>query len=178
MKITPNHLLFWQAKRGQPQWASKIEKLPTMPSVHTLINSQTPRDRPLNEPANTLAVLRLARKRGALREVLLQCCSSTDTTRAKFAAKWLERLNRRTQEMVAIITDAYGEVLEIYPLRDADILDCDIYAERYCRETGQMLDDRDGLVVFEGDFTVILTDQPGGVRCFKSQSYCFKGEDE
>ena len=79
----------------------------------------------------------------------------------------------------AIIThDREGdEVQWQHTLGDDDVLDCDVYAKMYADEIGIDLDLSDGYVPNGcADFTVTLTDQPGGVICWSLKSYFFKGE--
>lgn len=81
----------------------------------------------------------------------------------------------------AVITDdRSGEELARYELADADLLDCDVYAERYADESGFALDKSEGYV-FNGcaDFTVTLR-EPGrpAVVCWSSQSYFIAHEDD
>ena len=78
----------------------------------------------------------------------------------------------------AIITDdTTGDELARYVLADADLLDCDLYADRYANESGFSLDTSEGHV-FTGcaDFTVTLQEEPGAVCCWTSQSYYIAAE--
>lgn len=67
--------------------------------------------------------------------------------------------------MNAIITDdRSGDELARYTLQGADILDCDIYAERYAETMGFSLDIQEAIVLKGcADFTVTLQDEPGSV---------------
>ena len=87
-------------------------------------------------------------------------------------------LLNKGQTVYAIITDdSSGEELARYALQDADILDCDIYAEKYADAIGFSIDESGGIVPNGlGDFTVTLQDEPGYVVCWNSQSYCMGAE--
>lgn len=96
MKITKDHLLFWQDKKCLlPTWYQDLIPKMHHVSIHTLINSQVSSE--WDEAHNTLAVLRMARKRGALVEVLARMAQCPGTVinpqrRAAHCKKWLKRI--------------------------------------------------------------------------------------
>lgn len=75
--------------------------------------------------------------------------------------------------MFAVITDdRSGEELARYTLQDADILDCDIYAEKYADDMGFGIEFSYHTAPLGcADFTVTLQEEPGSVVCWNSQSY-------
>lgn len=80
--------------------------------------------------------------------------------------------------MYALITDdRSGEELARYALADADLLDCDLYAERYASEIDYSLAQPDGYIITGcADFTVTLQEDPGSVICWNSKSYFLEVE--
>lgn len=74
--------------------------------------------------------------------------------------------------MFAVITDNEGQEQARYPLNDDDVLDCDIYAERYSREIAIELEPSDMPGNMCGaDVYVILQEEPGSAVCWASASY-------
>jgi hypothetical protein len=76
--------------------------------------------------------------------------------------------------MFAIVYDRHGIEETRYPLSDNDVLDCDIYADRFSQMIGHELDNGDGLLIPDGceDYSVVLTDDPDNTsRCWTSRNY-------
>lgn len=71
--------------------------------------------------------------------------------------------------MQAFILDSNGAVMSYY---DADVLDCDMYAERYAIESGFNIAESDGIIP-DGceDFSVKLAESPDSVCCWNSCNY-------
>ncbi len=91
MKVTSAHLAFWRARKApSPSWALNVND--ALPSIHRLINSQVESQVVKVEPHNMLVLLRSARRRGALCDMLLTLCESRDNQRRKYARKWLRRI--------------------------------------------------------------------------------------
>lgn len=75
----------------------------------------------------------------------------------------------------AFITDRHGAELECYELGDESILDPYPYGEMYANRLGFDCIGEDGDAA-DYDFRVVLTDDPGGVRVFKSAVFWFVEE--
>jgi hypothetical protein len=76
--------------------------------------------------------------------------------------------------MFALILDRSGVEAARYALADADLLDCDLYAERFGRDFGLTLEGEEpGASIPDGceDYRVELTEEPGSVRVWKSANY-------
>lgn len=95
MKITAAHLTFYTQKKLQkPSWAKELT-LPTQCSVHRLINLQTFGGEIIDtEMHNTLELLKLKRKRGALLPYLRQLAASDmgGVKRRAMARRWVKRI--------------------------------------------------------------------------------------
>lgn len=78
---------------------------------------------------------------------------------------------------VAIIEDEHGTELQRYPLEGGDLMDCDAYAGRWAAECERKVAYGKRTPAGLGDFTVTITDQPGGVRNWDSQAYFYEGEE-
>ena len=97
MKLTQAHIDYWLAKRGGlPAWHKQVKRPSSVPSVHQLINSQTPRQGRVSEPHNTLAIVRSKLARGeTLVEALtaLRGLSSiSGLRRVRYCQKWLSKI--------------------------------------------------------------------------------------
>ena len=78
--------------------------------------------------------------------------------------------------MFAVIEEQCEQVA-CYPLGDDDILDCDIYAERYSQQSGYDLEASDMPGNMCGaDVYVILQEEPGSCICWNSASYFYVQE--
>lgn len=73
----------------------------------------------------------------------------------------------------AIVKDKHGAELERYELDETDLIDLDTYAIRYA---GGLAFEQGDEAESDCDFSVTLTDEPDGVRCWGSASYWFIGE--
>lgn len=77
--------------------------------------------------------------------------------------------------MFAIIYDRNGEEQARYILSDTDLLDCDIYADRFARDMGidpLEGEEPNGRIPDGGeDYRVELTDEPNAARCWTSANY-------
>lgn len=78
--------------------------------------------------------------------------------------------------MFAIIEDSEGREQARYILTDDDLLDCDIYAERFSNEIGYDLEPSSMPGNMCGaHYYVILQEEPGSVICWSSASYFLNG---
>ena len=79
--------------------------------------------------------------------------------------------------MLAILRDRHGDERGRFTLADVDSLDCDHYAARFAELLGFELDfNADEVPDGTEDYSVTLTDDPNGVRCWKSANYMVKQE--
>lgn len=81
--------------------------------------------------------------------------------------------------MLAIITDRNGNTEAAYSLSDTDPLDCDHYAARFSNEIGIDLEGEEpDSRIPDGceDYTVTLTDDPSGARCWSRANYMISAE--
>ncbi len=78
--------------------------------------------------------------------------------------------------MLAILKDRHGTEVDRITLEDSDPMDCDHFANRFAESLGFELD-ADGIVP-DGteDYSVTLTDDPTGVRSWKSANYMIAEE--
>lgn len=77
-----------------------------------------------------------------------------------------------------IIDDRSGEEVERHTLDKHDILDCDIWARAYASSLERELHETTKHVPTGcADFTVTLTQQPGGVRNWDSKSYFLEDKE-
>ena len=76
--------------------------------------------------------------------------------------------------MYAVI-EVDGQQEAIYTLTEWDLLDCDIYAQRYAEQIGYALIPS-GMPgnVCSADVYVILQEEPGSVVCWNSASYFYQ----
>ncbi|MCK5307120.1 MAG: hypothetical protein KAJ73_00780 [Zetaproteobacteria bacterium] len=103
MKITRNHVTYYQKKRTpDPLWAYHLPDL-QHPNVHDLINSQAPLPR-RNDANNTMYLLRLVKKREGTEGVLDMLTrmatgrGGCSKRRASYARKWLKKIRRGQSE--------------------------------------------------------------------------------
>ena len=81
--------------------------------------------------------------------------------------------------MYAIITDRHGNEEARYILADTDPLDCDLYAARFADAMGIDLEgeEPDSRIPDGGeDYSVTLTQEPHGVRCWSRANYMMSAE--
>lgn len=79
--------------------------------------------------------------------------------------------------ILTITSDQDGDVLFQRPLEGDELLDCDIYAERFASDYFDADISRDGHVPLGcGEFTVELADNPGTAVCWSTRSYFTKLE--
>lgn len=100
MKITKAHLEFWASKKAPK---ALLAHRGHVPSIHSLINSQTevPRKQQDSENAlsNLLAILAMRRKRGVMLEGLYEMANQPGTLinpelRAAYCRRWLRKIWR------------------------------------------------------------------------------------
>lgn len=74
--------------------------------------------------------------------------------------------------MYAIIENDEDQEQARYTLADDDLLDCDIYAERFSNERGYYLEPSGRPVnMYGADYYVILQEEPGSCIYLKAASY-------
>ena len=82
--------------------------------------------------------------------------------------------------MYAIITDRNGTEEARFILTDTDPLDCDHFAARFAADIGYDLEGEEPQSrIPDGceDYTVTLTEDPQGVRCWSRANYMIKNEE-
>lgn len=77
--------------------------------------------------------------------------------------------------MYAVIENTHGQHEAVYLLSDDDILDCDLYAQRFAREIGYDLEPVDNMPC-GADYRVVLQEEPGSCVCWTSQNYMLNME--
>ena len=74
--------------------------------------------------------------------------------------------------MLAILRNRHGDECGRITLADEDYLDCDHYASRFADDCGFEFDfNQDEISDGCEDYSVTLTDDPLGIRCWKSANY-------
>lgn len=109
MNLNRDHMLYWRARKSPaPQWFGQIAGHDdnTVPKIDALINGhagirETDGRR---QAVNTLMILRSARKRGALMELLERMASNPHTVvnpkrRAGYCRKWLKRIQHEARKL-------------------------------------------------------------------------------
>lgn len=96
MKVTRNHLKYWQERQPLPSWVSRIEYKERPVNIHALINSQAD-IKVTSEPHNTLSILKSYRKRTgtvvrALVDMTLEPGCIHGARRSAYCRKWLRRI--------------------------------------------------------------------------------------
>lgn len=96
--------------------------------------------------------------------------------------QWLilmdEALRDGEPPFYALVYDADGDEVARWPLNDDDPLDCDVYAEWYSKQIGaELVGEARGMAIPDGceDYRVVLQEEPGAVRCWKSANYMMEG---
>lgn len=82
--------------------------------------------------------------------------------------------------MYAILTDRNGTEIDRYTLTDTDLLDCDRFADIFANGLGIELEgEAPDSRIPDGceDYTVTLTEDPQGVRCWSRANYMIKNEE-
>ena len=111
MKLTNSHIDFWRAKKApEPAWFAEVRgDRPKNPAIDTLVNQHAGARRAPSEieANNLLAILRLQRKRGALREGLASMAETGGTRpsrRAAYCRKWLAKIEaHESQQQSALL---------------------------------------------------------------------------
>ena len=80
--------------------------------------------------------------------------------------------------MLAILRYRSGREVERITLTDTDPLDCDHFAERFSNLIGYELEGETEGRIPDGceDYSITITDDPEGVRCWSSANYMVKAE--
>ena len=96
MRLTAEHVRFWQAKKApRPGWAARFPQ-PTGAGIHWLINCQVPRTSYSTEPGNTLHLIRRYRSTEDLIPVLIQYARTGSTAeRRAWCLRWLRQWRTR-----------------------------------------------------------------------------------
>lgn len=84
----------------------------------------------------------------------------------------IKRQQEAPPPMLAILRDRHGDEQGRITLKDEDYLDCDHYASRFADLLGFEIDfNKDEVPDGCEDYSVTLTGDPLGVRCWKSENY-------
>jgi hypothetical protein len=80
--------------------------------------------------------------------------------------------------MLAILRYRSGREVDRITLNDSDPLDCNHFAERFSKTLGYELEGETEGRIPDGceDYSVTITDDPEGVRCWASANYMLKAE--
>lgn len=81
--------------------------------------------------------------------------------------------------MFAIVNNEHGQEQWRLELNDDAPLDPDYYAEIFAGLYGVEIDgEQPGAAIPDGceDFSVVIQEEPGAVRCWKSANYLIRGE--
>ena len=104
MKLTKAHYEFYMFKKGYPKmFAGVLERTHAKPSIHSLIPHERVKSTVLG---NTLVVLKMARKRGEMMNLLVQMSVRADCIdgdkREAWCKRWLRRLNKDLVKRVLV----------------------------------------------------------------------------
>lgn len=97
--------------------------------------------------------------------------------------EWLclmdDALRNGEPSFYALVYDCDGDEVARWPLGDDDPLDCDVYAGWFAQQIGAELVPKSprGMAIPDGceDYRVVLQEEPGAARCWKSANYMLEG---
>jgi hypothetical protein len=97
----------------------------------------------------------------------------------EMASDYRRKLEKAAEPpMLAILRNGNGQTLESRTLTDSDPLDCDHFAAIFSELWGFELEGETAGSIPDGteDYSITITDDPEGVRCWSSANYMLKPE--
>lgn len=151
-------------------------------AVHVVLNTVAadlikiagPRPTEADEDAYRAAAIEMTRSGGGFAGSIGDAYLKADSHNApRLVAAFPELFEKFKPQprMLAILKDRNGTEVDRITLDDNDPLDCDRFASRFAATWGFELDE-DGIIPDGSeDYSVTLTDDPDGVRCWESANY-------